>query len=601
MEKLITNFIIIKLVFANYLLTKIMNVIHNSSKATVVAVCHNQSLHNVPINQVNITEILRESDFTNYRHGDLLYVKGVYFHVKMFCHNGNYIDKTTIIINSTGEQLWPEIQESSSDSSSFIVESVSDYSDSESDELISNNWKKDIKDSNNIEKFETIVNRLKKVAKDNQVTIEKILTANIDDDDKSKAMILYDRLEECEQFSLEYNYIVHRINSLLEKTNNTQQYTYLKERLTEILNLQDNIETRILKADIDDERKAAIYEQFLQYDKITDDSNIRGRLEEWIEEAIKTPFQKTVETDCSLVDLKNGFTKNLSSLSTVLEPLLTIFNNRKNNPNSNSLVIGLMGSPGVGKTAVGKTIAETWGIPFKQISLGGMADSSILSGQHKGWLGSSPGRITKALQEMKVINGIIFLDEIDKLGTTERGMQVQHTLLHAIDPIQNKTFIDNYLGSRLPLDLSKCIFICTLNTTEGLDPALLNRMHIIRVPDYTFAQKTEIMKEHLFPQALKNAGLKECNFILTDDACSKLQHLIQNTFGKEGGVRNLKAGLTIIADKISLVLNNTPKDLEQLNITYKIPIDNFPLSITKEIVEELYTVTETKHYNSMYQ
>lgn len=581
-----------------------------ATRATVVAVCYNYAFYNIPVEQVNITNVLKESNFNNYFDRELVYVMGKHFLVKLIPNDGVLIDKSTIIVNTAGEHLWPPFTQPTTTilnwgtppDSPLIIGSECTESESDTEPLISDNWTRDLSPEK-VQEYSETVKRLQKVAKETQITSEKILTANISDENKAKAMILYDRLQNCESFSFDYNYTAHKIKSIIEKEDSidTTDFSDTKAKLKSLLNLHDSLETRIFKAEMDDNRKAAIYEQYLQYEKMQDESNSKGHIEEWLEEALKTPFTKTVKTDCSLQTLKQGFTNKLSSLDTVLEPLLTIFNNRLNNPNSTSLVIGLLGSPGVGKTAVGQTIAEAWGIPFKQISLGGMLDASILSGQHKGWLGSTPGRLTKALQEMKAINGVIFLDEIDKLGTTDRGMQVQYSLLHAIDPVQNTHFIDNYLGSRLPLDLSKCIFICALNTTEGLDPALLNRMHIIKVPDYTSKQKTQIMKEHLFPQALKNAGLKTEDFILSDKACSRLQELVTNNYGTEGGVRNVKSGLRIIADKMSLVLNNTPEQLETLGIKYKIPREEFPLTITREIVDSLYTFEKEKVHNPMYR
>lgn len=586
-----------------------------ASRATVVAVCYNYAFYNIPVEQVNITNVLKESNFNNYFDRELVYVMGKHFLIKLIPHDGTLIDKSTTIVNTAGEHLWPPFTQPTATiiewgvprpqtppDSPLIVGSENTDAESDDGPLIFDNWTSELSDEK-IQEYQETVQRLQQIAKENQITAEKILKANISDDNKAKAMVLYDRLKNCEPFSFDYNYTSHKIKALIEKedSGDTSTFSEIKEKLKSLLNLHDSLETRIFKAEMDDNRKSAIYEQYLQYEKMQDESNSKGHIEEWIEEALKTPFTKTVSNECSLEALKKGFTDKLSSLDTVLEPLLTIFNNRINNPNSTSLVIGLLGSPGVGKTAVGQTIAETWGIPFKQISLGGMLDSSILSGQHRGWLGSAPGRFTKALQEMKAINGVIFLDEIDKLGTTERGMQVQHSLLHAIDPVQNTNFIDNYLGPRLPLDLSKCIFICALNTTEGLDPALLNRMHIIKVPDYTSKQKSQIMKDHLFPQALKNAGLDTDKFILSDEACSRLHQLVTSNYGEEGGVRNVKSGLRIIADKISLVLNNTPEQLQLLNIKYKIPRDDPPLTITREIVDCLYTFKKEQTRNPMYQ
>jgi len=324
-------------------------------------------------------------------------------------------------------------------------------------------------------------------------------------------------------------------------------------------------------------------------------------IEEWIDIALKTPFTKikpntfdSTNPGQTLLKLKKGFETKLSELDTVLEPLLTIFNNKLHNPNSGSLVIGLLGNPGVGKTHVGQVISEVWNLPFHQISLGGIMDSSILDGQHPSWLGSSPGRFAKAMQEMGYINGVIFLDEIDKLGESTKGLQVQYSLLHSMDPTQNNHYTDNYLGSNLPLDLSKCLIICALNKTEGLDPALLNRMNIINVPDYTEKQKTSIMLKHLFPLALKNAGLTVQDIYLPEETCSSIQDAVEQNNGKEGGVRGVKMCLQIIVDKLSLLLNTTIEEQTELKLSFKVNVSSKPIVITTQIIKELYKTNEKK-------
>ncbi len=239
-------------------------------------------------------------------------------------------------------------------------------------------------------------------------------------------------------------------------------------------------------------------------------------------------------------------------------------------------------------TAAGQVIAQVWGVPFQQISLGGLVDSTILDGKHPGWVGSSSGRFAKALQEMGVINGVLFLDEIDKLGETPHGLEVQYSLLHSTDPVQNSHYNDHYLGSKLPLDLSKCLIICALNKTEGLDPALLNRMHIIKVPDYTGKQKTKIMLKHLFPLALQNAGLSTEEISLPADTCSVIQNRVEQSMGKEGGVRGVKACIRMIVDKLSLLIHTSDDDQKRLNLTFKVNVKNRPVVITPAIVDELY-------------
>ena len=452
----------------------------------------------------------------------------------------------------------------------------------------SNMWKLGL-GPRDIKKYKKELEYLQKPVK---VSIKKILDANIPKEKKQKLLEYYNTLQNVDKYSLEYKIIASQINAVVDTKSNPQE-----EKLKTIVKQNVSLKSRILNADMDDKRKAVIYDRYLQLQKNPDDSITRAQIEEWIEEALKTPFTKVTDTFDSenpgkqLIKLRNSFEEHLSEMDTVLEPLLTIFNNKMHNPDSGSMVIGLLGSPGLGKTAVGKVIADAWGLPFQQISLGGVIDSSILDGQHPGWVGSKPGRFAQALQEMGAINGVLFLDEIDKLGNTQHGLQVQYSLLHSIDPTQNSQYTDHYLGSQLPLDLSKCLIICAMNKVEGLDPALLNRMNIIHVPDYTPTQKTSIMTTHLFPQAMKNAGLTD-EITLSSDICGYMQERVEKNIGKEGGVRGVRNCLSIIIDKLALLIRLSAKERKKLNLSFAIDKQP-PIDITREIVDEFYPIKKS--------
>lgn len=426
-----------------------------------------------------------------------------------------------------------------------------------------------------IKKYE---GKLERLRKGRDISMVDILDSPVEDRVKIKMLGLYDILQSLERYSNEYMVISAELSEMLE------------------VNTTDSLKVRIDNADLPPGHREAVNEKYAQLQKTPDDSGTFAGIEEWIEEAIKTPFTRikrveTTDIPGTLANLKTIFHKRLFGMNDVLEPLLTMFNNRLKNPDSQTLFIGLQGSPGTGKSSVSKVIAEVFDLPLKQISLGGMLDSSILDGQHPGWLGSSPGRFVKALQEMGVINGVLFLDEIDKLGETRHGLQVQYSLLHATDPTQNAHFIDHYLGNKLPLNLSKCLIICAMNGTSGIDPALLNRMHIIKIPDYKNEEKLLIMKNYLFPDAVKNAGLTTGDLILTDSACKKIISLCK----KEGGVRGVKNALRNIVDKLGLLLSVKG----EIKLSYDVDVSSRPVIITPDIVSKLIK-TEDRMWEGMY-
>ena len=223
-----------------------------------------------------------------------------------------------------------------------------------------------------------------------------------------------------------------------------------------------------------------------------------------------------------------------------------------------------VGPPGVGKTSIGKSIARALNRPFYRLSLGGVDDISEIKGHRRTYVGSMPGKIVSALRETKVMNPVIMLDEIDKLGRSYHG-DPDSALLETLDPEQNKNFLDMYLDEKL--DLSNCLFICTANGTDTISAPLLDRMDPIRLSGYIAKEKFAIAKKHLIPRAFDEAGLKKNSRTITipDQA---LNNLIDG-YARESGVRSLeraidklirKAAVKIVQGQSKVTINSD--DLE---------------------------------------
>ncbi len=212
-------------------------------------------------------------------------------------------------------------------------------------------------------------------------------------------------------------------------------------------------------------------------------------------------------------------------------------------------VICLVGPPGVGKTSLGKSIADALGRPFVRISLGGVRDESEIRGHRKTYIGAMPGRIVKAMKRAKVTNPLIMLDEIDKMGMDYRGDPAS-ALLEVLDPEQNKNFSDHYL--EVEYDLSNVLFITTANSMEIPIP-LMDRMEIIRIPGYTEKEKLNIAKKYLIPSNYKKNGVKRNEIHLSDGA---LYDIIRR-YSKEAGVRDLDRQIDKITRKV--IHNNVKK------------------------------------------
>jgi ATP-dependent Lon protease len=327
---------------------------------------------------------------------------------------------------------------------------------------------------------------------------------------------------------------------------------------SEIRTLREKIEQAKLP---EDARKAANQEldRMQQTPPAAAEYGVSRNYLDWI---LALPWQQETEDKLDLKAAEKILNEQHFGLEKVKDRLLEFLAVLKRRKEIKGPILCLVGPPGVGKTSLGKSVADALGRKFARISLGGMRDEAEIRGHRRTYVGAMPGRIIQTLRRVESRNPVILLDELDKVGADFRGDPAA-ALLEVLDPAQNHTFTDHYLD--LPFDLSRVLFIATANWLDPVHPALRDRLEVIELPSYTETEKLQIAKRYLVPRQLEEHGLTRSDMKFSDAA---LRHLIRE-YTREAGVRQLEREIAALSRKAARKIVASNGAAEKINLDAK--------------------------------
>ena len=326
-----------------------------------------------------------------------------------------------------------------------------------------------------------------------------------------------------------------------------QQLKAIQSELGEGNELAEDItqyREKMAKAKMPKTTEEEVERQLKKLERMHPDAAETATLRNWLDIMVALPWSKSSKENLDLKKAEEILDEDHYGLEKVKERIIESLAVRKIKEKAKGTILCLVGPPGVGKTSLGRSIAKAVNRKFVRLSLGGVHDEAEIRGHRRTYVGAMPGRLIQSIQQAGTNNPLIMLDEIDKVSSDFRG-DPSSALLEVLDPEQNFSFRDNYLGT--PFDLSNVMFMTTANMLDTIQPALRDRMEIIRLSGYTEEEKLQISRRHLLPKQLDENGIGTKNLEISDTA---LRAAIVG-YTRESGLRQLEREIGKICRKIA--------------------------------------------------
>lgn len=504
-------------------------------------------------------------------------------------------------INNYAHEIFNEPTEELIENLKDTISFETNSSDNELSEWLNDNWKDNLSDED-IEKYTKQLLELKKKINSDIPTVPQIMDADISDEDKSKAIQLYDLVKALPNFTEEYKTIKKALEAILNKEDNEIDNQIL-------VNNEMPLKKQIFLSNYSIAEKNILYKKLKYLDIPTSDETEKEKHRTTISIALdldNNPILKPALSDkpnneefnSKILELQQELNKNIYGLNDVKEEIISILCTRYSNPEATGQVIILEGPAGCGKTQFVLSLGKVQNLPVHKIPFGGANDPAYLEGFLGTYSSSQTGIIVNTLLKAKCKNPIILGDEVDKIEDDPKGHAVNGVLLSCFDPTQNKHFYDKRLDG-ISTDLSHIWWFLTCNNVSKIDPILLDRCKVIKIRAPKLEEKIGIAREHTFTKAHKFVGWDTSKIKILNSGFyspfvritnENIEYIIKKSKVEEKGVRVLEHNIQSMLKKINVLKLITLKNssIGKIKLSYSIPNFKLPITLDKNTIDILF-------------